>query len=155
MGTINYTIPSGISLTRVDDMLYNSLVKKYGKVQNIKSCNERCISCYKVMDCGEVVFELHTDGRIHVTTEPCYHMDRESSSRLVLDIVRKSRDYIIECENRREQIDKGLNISIIVSAAFLVLSFFVMSKYATACYCLLLVFLVVLKGFNNLGHGRK
>ena len=150
MKTINYTMPSDVSIGTIDDDLHKMLIDKYGKVKMCTSMNERCYSSYDVLGCDHVLYEVRFDGRIHVTTN--ISIDERESAILIMSLIRKERDRVLEYNRRRRIINSFINKGMIAFGIASVFSLLFAGKYAFASFVVLFSFFLVIKIFYNAGR---
>lgn len=143
-------MPSGVSIGTIDDDLHKMLIGKYRKVKMRTSMNERCYSSYEVLGCDRVLYEIWFDGRIHVTTN--ISLDERESAVLMMNLIKKERDRVLEYNKRRRIVNSFVNKGMIAFGIASVFSLLFAGKYAFASFVVLFSFFLVIKIFYNAGR---
>lgn len=143
-------MPSGVSIGTIDDDLHKMLIGKYRKVKMRTSMNERCYSSYEVLGCDRVLYEIWFDGRIHVTTN--ISLDERESAVLIMNLIKKERDRVLEYNKRRRIVNSFVNKGMIAFGIASVFSLLFAGKYAFASFVVLFSFFLVIKIFYNAGR---
>lgn len=143
-------MPSGVPIGTIDDDLHKMLIGKYRKVRMCTSMNERCYSSYDVLGCDRVLYEVWFDGRIHVTTR--ISLDERESAGLVMNLIKKERDRVLEYNRRRRIISSFINKGMIAFGIASVFSLLFAGKYASVSFVVLFSFFLVIKIFYNAGR---
>lgn len=143
-------MPSGVPIGTIDDDLHKMLIGKYKKVKMCMSMNERCYSSYDVLGCDRVLYEVWFDGRIHVTTR--ISLDERESAELVMNLIKKERDRVLEYNKKRRIINSFINKGMIAFGIASVFSLLFAGKYAFASFVVLFSFFLVIKIFYNAGR---